>query len=433
MRPLQPCLRCWSRPAFAPSRFILAIWSSPARWDPALLIAVLHVDPVTGVRTVISTLEDPDKFPTGIAIDANGDLIVIEAAALSPRGQTPPIDIDILRIDPATGAQSVVATFPAGTGAVPNTLGGIAIDASGDLIVTDVGRSTIYRVDPDTGATAPLVEGQFGGVTVDANGDLLVTNSPPRPRRICVGGSNAGNTCRYRFNCPDGRCPVPVQPDDQILRVDPVTGSTEILVSNAGNVALSGLAVDAYGDVFVLHESRAPILRIDLVTGAQEIASPGDTQLTGIAVVPGLEIEVDIKPGSNANLFVPRGRGLAAVAILGSDIFDVKDVDGATLAFGPDGAQPVFDLTNPWVFFFSRRDVNRDGTKDLISFYRPRETGIAFGDTQACLSAETRDGTPLMGCDSITTLPHCGHGFEAALVLPPLVWIGARKRRRRLE
>ena len=373
----------------------------------------------------------------------------------------------------------MVATFPAGTGAVPNTLGGIAIDASGDLIVTDVGRSTIYRVDPDTGATAiiaslppltkpyeiaigangdlfvvtysaissllrvdpvtgayaPLVEGQFGGVTVDANGDLLVTNSPPRPRRICVGGSNAGNTCRYRFNCPDGRCPVPVQPDDQILRVDPVTGSTEILVSNAGNVALSGLAVDAYGDVFVLHESRAPILRVDLVTGAQEIASPGDTQLTGIAVVPGLEIEieVDIKPGSNANLFVPRGRGLAAVAILGSDIFDVKDVDGATLAFGPDGAQPVFDLTNPWVFFFSRRDVNRDGTKDLISFYRPRETGIAFGDTQACLSAETRDGTPLMGCDSITTLPHCGHGFEAALVLPPLVWIGARKRRRRLE
>ena len=35
------------------------------------------------------------------------------------------------------------------------------------------------------------------------------------------------------------------------------------------------------------------------------------------------------------------------------------------------------------------------------------------------------------GADDRAVLPGCGHGFESALVLPPLVWIGGRMRRRR--
>jgi hypothetical protein len=75
--------------------------------------------------------------------------------------------------------------------------------------------------------------------------------------------------------------------------------------------------------------------------------------------------------------------------------------------------------------------VNDDGFTDLLSHYRTQETGIAMGDTEACVTGETLDGRPLEGCDAVSTMVPCGNGYAAALVVPPLVWIGGRRRRKR--
>jgi hypothetical protein len=152
----------------------------------------------------------------------------------------------------------------------------------------------------------------------------------------------------------------------------------------------------------------------------------GDLEVSGTVIPePPIPVEIDIRPWSDINPVNPFARGVIPVAILGSEAFDVADVDVTTLAFGPSEAVPAHRQGGHF------QDVNADGLTDLLSHYRTQETGIAVGDTEACAAGETLDGTPFEGCDSINTQPNCGNGFQAALVLPPVVWIGGRMRRRR--
>ena len=160
-----------------------------------------------------------------------------------------------------------------------------------------------------------------------------------------------------------------------------------------------------------------------------QIAQPSHERLAWNTVdwlarrTPDFCVEIDIRPRREVNVVVPGSRRPIRVAILGSEVLDVTEVDRGTLAFGPEGAAPRGRRGG------RVRDVNDDGFPDLVSRYRARDAGIAFGDTEACLTGEFLDGTPFESCDAIETLPGCGNGYELALLVPPLVWLGRRRTR----
>lgn len=130
---------------------------------------------------------------------------------------------------------------------------------------------------------------------------------------------------------------------------------------------------------------------------------------------PPLELEVDIKPGWDVNRINPLGGGVIRVAILGTETFDIVDVDPSTLTFGPGEAQPVRPVDGRMT------DVNGDEVNDLVLHFRTQDASIALGDTEACIQGGLFDATPIEGCDEIVTVPACGLGFELVLLLPPLM------------
>jgi hypothetical protein len=112
-------------------------------------------------------------------------------------------------------------------------------------------------------------------------------------------------------------------------------------------------------------------------------------------------VEIDIKPGSYPNSINTKSKGVIPVAILGSASLNVFTVDVTTLRFGPGGAQPAHDLTNPMVFWDHIQDVNGDGFIDLVSHYRQKQTGLSPGDVVACLTGQFTNGFYFAGCDSV--------------------------------
>ena len=168
-------------------------------------------------------------------------------------------------------------------------------------------------------------------------------------------------------------------------------------------------------------------VRVEWPSGVvQELHNVAPRQF--LKITEPLPVGIDIKPANGTNLIQPFSRLLIPVALLGSARLDVRDVDLASLGFGPERAPSV--RAEGWP---SDEDVNGDGLLDLVTAYRTSATGIAPGDTQACLSGELEDGTPFEGCDAITTVTGCGIGFELVFVLLPVWWLVQRRRARLLR
>jgi hypothetical protein len=106
-------------------------------------------------------------------------------------------------------------------------------------------------------------------------------------------------------------------------------------------------------------------------------------------------VEIAIRAEGEPALVNLSSRGVIGVAILGAADFDVAQIDRSTLRFGPSSAAPAHKAGG------HLEDINGDARPDLLSHYRIADIGISEADKSACVSGQTSDGTPILGCGTI--------------------------------
>jgi hypothetical protein len=339
-------------------------------------------DPGSAVRTLV-TQDGLLVTPTGVSIDLDGTALVCDAG-------NPPLDAALLRVD--AGVQSAVATAGSLVGpsravvervvgaethylvADPDAVallrvrasgGGssqevvvqgppfdeptaVVLDRDGIAIVTNVDPDldgdgnlvSLIRVNPQTGATAPLtpIDASLGDpvqlrepvdIAIDSNDDLLVVD---------------------RFTDPVQR------PDGAVFRVSPIDGAVGKSYTSQLFGALQGIAVDVNRDILLTDAGDptatpavpASLLRVDPASGTAFVVNPGDPwQLPdGIA----------LEPAS-----VPSPPALA-------------DLDGDAVGDSSDDCRAV---ANP-----DQRDTNGDGIGNLCDGDYNNDGIVNIGDFQ---------------------------------------------------
>jgi hypothetical protein len=123
---------------------------------------------------------------------------------------------------------------------------------------------------------------------------------------------------------------------------------------------------------------------------------------TVVGLIPeALNVRMDIKPGDDENTINLKSRGSLPVAIFSTQTFDARTIDvsfirvaGAPVRTKPNG-QPMLAF----------EDVNGDGLLDLVVQIDTGQLEITSNDTEAKLTARTKNGLSIVGHDSIRLVP----------------------------
>jgi hypothetical protein len=128
----------------------------------------------------------------------------------------------------------------------------------------------------------------------------------------------------------------------------------------------------------------------------------------------GLDVQIDIKPGSHPNVINPRSNGVVPVAILSDEAFDATQVLPETVYFA--GAGVAMHGKEKGKYMAHAEDVDDDGDDDMVFHFRTNELKLEDGATTATLTGQLegqlaaesagqiKDGAMISGTDNVSIL-----------------------------
>ena len=305
-------------------------------------------------------------------------------------GSDNPNDIDGT-VSPAS-ANNLIGDPATAGGLVHGENGNIVGDGAGGLIdiatvldpnLADNGGPTLtHALVPD----GPAVNAGDNTKAVDADGNPLVCDQRGEGfARIYAGTVDIG---AFEEHFRVGETTAPSEPVEVTSEITVSAVFTDVDLTHTHTATWDwGDGTTSPGEVT---EPSSP----GLVTGSHTYAAGGIYTITlTVTVVQTGEsdqsvfqnlvvyrpVEIDVKPGTDANSINLASNGVIAVVILTTDSFDASLVDASTVEFaGASAVQTALE------------DVDGDGDLDMVLHFRVRDTNLA--DLYAQLLADDPDG-----------------------------------------
>lgn len=174
--------------------------------------------------------------------------------------------------------------------------------------------------------------------------------------------------------------------------------------SNYGEVTLDSGAVlvasDNYGVPLLATNANSSVAAINLFpTGFSKSPGVFPALANACSVVSVINVDVDIKPGSDENSINLSSNGSVPVAIFGSDSFDVNDIDTSSLSFADAGVKVVGKKNHE---LCSIDDVNGDGIPDLVCHFVTIDLAALDGtSSEATIKGTLMNGKEFRGVDTV--------------------------------
>jgi len=304
----------------------LIVTDAPSATNPAEN-RIHRVAPAGGPPT-LETKGGLLGFARGVAILPGGDPVVADSGFTG----SPSVPPSLVRIDHASAAPNKTQTRLNVIGGLSSPRG-VALDASGNLVVADFTARAVYRIDPNTGVRTTLTSdpslGPWGITVVGAvaaltQTPLLVADRGDGRRTVYrvvptsatastatplapVGSLTAPVAVVKTRSGPPWNGAVLVADGGAVRAIDAAQNVTT--VSQSGFLSnVTGLAVDAGGDILVTDTGANAVVRIT-PGGAQSIVgSAGGTIASPVGIVIDRDGLLVVAAQFNDPVTGPRGR-----------------------------------------------------------------------------------------------------------------------------